>query len=110
MQALALIEEQNQVVAAARQKAAELKAGMDLFNIPQPPYKELASMASDLEKLAEVWAVVSQWEASYASWKQSKFKDVQVRQILIMLWKQCCHSLHLVLCYLSVSMHACMHA
>ena len=28
-------------VAAARARAAELKAGMDIFGIQQPPYKEL---------------------------------------------------------------------
>ena len=67
------------MVAAARQKAAELKAGMDIFSIPQPPYKELGAMGGELEKLAEVWDVVAQWEGSYGAWKQSKFKDVQVR-------------------------------
>ena len=77
-QALARIKEQEAVVAAARQKAAELKAGMDIFSIPQPPYKELGAMGGELEKLAEVWDVVAQWEGSYGAWKQSKFKDVQV--------------------------------
>jgi hypothetical protein len=79
LQALARIKEQEAVVKAARKKATELKAGMDIFSIPQPPYKELATMDSDLEKLAQIWGIVEQWEGSYATWKQGKFKDIQAR-------------------------------
>ena len=78
LQALAKIGEQEAALEAAHAKANDLKAGMDIFSIPQPPYKELASMRTDLDKLTQIWGIVEQWEASYNTWKQTKFKDVQV--------------------------------
>lgn len=78
MQALAKIKEQRAVAAAARQKSADLKAGMDIFSIPQPPYKELGSMEGDIERLDAIWTIVSEWETSYNTWKQGKFREIQV--------------------------------
>jgi dynein heavy chain len=78
MQALARINEQQALVEAARCKAVDLKAGMDIFSIPQPPYKELTSMETDLGKLSAIWTIVQDWEGSYNTWKRSKFKEIQV--------------------------------
>ena len=79
LQALARIAEQEAAVAAARARAADLRAGMDIFSIPPPPYQELAAMEAELGKLREVWGAVAQWDASFNSWKRSKFRDIQVR-------------------------------
>lgn len=79
MQALARIKEQSEEVAAAVAKAADLKAGMDIFSIPQPPYKELAAMEGDLAKLAAIWRFVEEWEGSYNGWKKGKFREIQAR-------------------------------
>jgi hypothetical protein len=51
---------------------------MDIFSIPQPPYKELGSMEADIERLCAVWTIISEWEASYNTWKQGKFREIQV--------------------------------
>jgi hypothetical protein len=78
LQALVRINQQQALVEAARTKAVDLKAGMDIFSIPQPPYKELTSMEADLGKLAAIWTIVQEWECSYNTWKKSKFKEIQV--------------------------------
>ena len=51
---------------------------MDIFSIPQPPYKELNSIEGDLDKLSAIWAIVDEWDNNYNSWKKSKFKEIQV--------------------------------
>jgi hypothetical protein len=83
LQALAKIKEQRAIAAAARQKSAEIKAGMDIFSIPQPPYKELGSMEADIERLNAIWTIISEWETSYNTWKQSKFREIQVLCFLL---------------------------
>jgi hypothetical protein len=82
MQALESIKEQALAVQLARKKASDLKAGMDIFSIPQPPYKELGVMEGDLEKLTAIWAIVEEWDKSYSTWKKSKFKAIKVRVAL----------------------------
>lgn len=81
MQALSKIKEQRSIAADARKKSADLKAGMDIFSIPHPPYRELGSMEADVEKLQGIWSIVSEWEESYSGWKTGKFKEIKVRMI-----------------------------
>lgn len=52
---------------------------MDIFSIPQPPYKELASTEFELQTLSNVWSAVAEWEAKYDAWKACKFRDINVR-------------------------------
>lgn len=61
-------------------QASDLKAGMDIFGIPQPAYKELGSTERDIDLLQKIWTVVEEWEASYSSWKDGKFRDIKVGQ------------------------------
>ena len=76
--ALAVIVEQKAVCADVRKRAVELKAGMDIFNILQPPYKEVGEMEKSLDMLTGIWTLVKEWETSYNTWKLGKFKDIQV--------------------------------
>eukprot|EP00951_Prasinocladus_malaysianus_P047617 scaffold651247_cov41-Prasinocladus_malaysianus.AAC.1 len=54
---------------------------MDIFGIPQPPYKELAANEKELETLSAIWTVVKDWEESYSGWKDGKFKEIQVEEM-----------------------------
>lgn len=78
MQALSKIKEQRSIAADARKKSADLKAGMDIFSIPHPPYRELGTMEADVEKLEGIWSIVAEWEDSYSAWKTGKFKEIRV--------------------------------
>lgn len=82
VQALESIKAQALAVQLARKKASDLKAGMDIFSIPQPPYKELGVMEGDLEKLTAIWAIIEEWDNNYSTWKKSKFKAIKVRVAL----------------------------
>ncbi|GMH41208.1 hypothetical protein BSKO_09118 [Bryopsis sp. KO-2023] len=77
-QAFEFIEKAKVDVGEARKKASDLKAGMDIFGISQPPYKELTSTEKDIEFLEKIWTVVKEWEDLYIGWKDGKFKDIKV--------------------------------
>lgn len=81
MQAMAKIKEQRGIAADARKKSADLKAGMDIFSIPHPPYRELGTMEADVEKLQGIWSIVCEWEDSYSTWKTGKFKEIKVLMV-----------------------------
>ncbi|CAD7695690.1 unnamed protein product, partial [Ostreobium quekettii] len=76
--AFQFIESAKDGVKDARKKAADLKAGMDIFRIPQPPYKDLGATEKDLQVLEKIWGVAKEWQTSYIGWKDGKFKDIQV--------------------------------
>lgn len=59
-------------------QAAEIKSGMDIFLISQPPYKELVLLERDLELLEKIWNLIAEWETTYAAWKDGLFKDLKV--------------------------------
>lgn len=59
-------------------QATEIQAGMDIFSIPQPPYKELAFLEHELELLSRMWGAVADWEATYGGWKNGHFKELKV--------------------------------
>ena len=59
-------------------QAVDLRAGMDIFNIQQPPYKELVNTERDLDFLEKIWGIVQEWQSSYNGWKDGKFRDINV--------------------------------
>jgi len=59
-------------------QAGEIQSGMDIFNITQPPYKELAHLEHELELLSKMWGVVAEWETTYGGWKNGHFKELKV--------------------------------
>eukprot|EP00879_Flechtneria_rotunda_P019356 GHRR01020328.1.p1 GENE.GHRR01020328.1~~GHRR01020328.1.p1 ORF type:complete len:1679 (+),score=578.13 GHRR01020328.1:143-5179(+) len=77
-QALAFVTRWNNATTSARHKATEIKSGMDIFSIPQPPYKELVQIEKELELLDKMWSLVAEWEGTYSGWKDGLFKDLKV--------------------------------
>lgn len=65
-------------VNAARKKEAELKQGMDIFNMHQPPYKEMAMTEKEIEQLEAIYTVYQEWQDSYNGWKDGLFRDLKV--------------------------------
>lgn len=81
-------------------QAAEIQSGMDIFNITQPPYKELAHLEHELELLSKMWGVVADWETAYGGWKNGHFKELKVslstctRGLLLVEVLKVVHRLH----------------
>lgn len=70
--------EQRMHVVCNLPQAADTQSGMDIFSIPQPPYKELAFLDHELELLSRMWGVVAEWETTYGTWKNGHFKELKV--------------------------------
>eukprot|EP00232_Nephroselmis_pyriformis_P029065 CAMPEP_0182867354 /NCGR_PEP_ID=MMETSP0034_2-20130328/8675_1 /TAXON_ID=156128 /ORGANISM="Nephroselmis pyriformis, Strain CCMP717" /LENGTH=4528 /DNA_ID=CAMNT_0024999703 /DNA_START=83 /DNA_END=13669 /DNA_ORIENTATION=- len=79
--AFKVINDAKDTVAAQRKRQEELKAGMDIFNMAQPPYKETADTAKELEHLELIWQVIKEWEDSYSVWKDGLFRDIKVEEM-----------------------------
>lgn len=80
-------------------QATEAQSGMDMFSIPQPPYKELAFLEHELDLLSKMWGVVAEWETTYGGWKNGHFKELKVRHTSRKLPPPtACLSLHLLHC------------
>jgi hypothetical protein len=69
---------------------------MDIFSIPQPPYKELAFLEHELDLLSKMWGVVAEWETTYGGWKNGHFKELKASTPLPHL--TACSSLQLHRC------------
>ena len=77
-QAFLGIEQGKAITEGFRKKEAELKPGMDIFGMPQPPLKELVAMEKELGNLTNIWTLVKEWYEAYNSWKDGKFKDLEI--------------------------------
>jgi hypothetical protein len=62
-------------------QSAELRAGLDIFHIPPPVYKDLAAVEAQAELLERCWGVVREWESAYNGWKDGRFRDIQVGEL-----------------------------
>ncbi|KAK9823872.1 hypothetical protein WJX72_006072 [[Myrmecia] bisecta] len=80
-EAMRYIADAKAELAGHRQRATELKGGMDIFGIPQPSYKELAQSEKDIELLEKVWSVVVEWQECYAGWKDGTFSSINVEEM-----------------------------
>ena len=76
-----ILRQEKVKVAAARKKEGELKQGMDIFNLHQPAYKEMATTEKELEQLDAMWTVAHEWQGSYNGWKDGLFRDLQVEEM-----------------------------
>jgi dynein heavy chain len=59
-------------------QAAEIKAGLDIFNLPSPPYTELDVTEAALDALGRMWGLVAEWEGAYSGWKGTAFEAIKV--------------------------------
>ncbi|GIM07381.1 hypothetical protein Vretimale_11536 [Volvox reticuliferus] len=80
-EAVAFVTSSKQAVEDTRKRALEIKSGMDIFNIPQPQYKDLAAMEKDLDLLDRIWGLKSEWEHLYSGWKDGSFADIKVDEM-----------------------------
>lgn len=64
-------------------QAKDIKAGLDIFAIPQPAYKELMLLERDLDLLQRLWGLATDWEASYAAWKNGLFSQLKAGSVMM---------------------------
>ncbi|KAA0188249.1 Dynein heavy chain axonemal, partial [Fasciolopsis buskii] len=60
-----------------KERELELRHGLNLFKIEQPPCKEIAVIDKDLEYLDLIWTMNFEWENNWAIWKTGQFSELQ---------------------------------
>jgi dynein heavy chain len=63
-------------VQECRDRAQALAAGLEIFNIEQPSYKELDDTTKDTEQLEIVWGYTKEWVAFWSECKICPFMDL----------------------------------
>uniref|UniRef100_A0A3Q0KTZ4 Dynein axonemal heavy chain 2 n=1 Tax=Schistosoma mansoni TaxID=6183 RepID=A0A3Q0KTZ4_SCHMA len=59
----------------------ELRHGLNLFKIEQPPFKEISIVEKDLDILNTIWTANMEWENNWESWKAGRFYDLQTNEM-----------------------------
>ncbi|OON14263.1 ATPase family protein [Opisthorchis viverrini] len=59
----------------------ELRHGLNLFKIEQPPCKEIAVIEKDLEYLDVIWTMNYEWEKNWEIWKYGRFCELQTTEM-----------------------------
>nr|CDS32130.1 dynein heavy chain [Hymenolepis microstoma] len=58
-------------------KEDELRNGLRLFKLEQPPCKESALIQRELDLLEEIWTLNKEWEENWMQWKLGRFSELQ---------------------------------
>lgn len=53
-----------------------LRKGLNIFKIEQPPSKDLQQIEKDLDHLEHIWHITKEWEGLWDSWKTGKFVEL----------------------------------
>ncbi|CAH8499452.1 unnamed protein product [Schistosoma intercalatum] len=64
-----------------KSRELELRQGLNLFKIEQPPFKEIAIIEKDLDILSTIWTTNMEWENNWESWKAGRFYDLQTNEM-----------------------------
>eukprot|EP00798_Chlamydomonas_sp_ICE-L_P021926 gene21926-28972_t len=81
VEALEYVEQYKQGVLDHRKRGADLKAGMDIFNIPSPSYKDVQAIEKDLDFLEKIWGYVKEWQGLYSTWKDGAFAEIKIEEM-----------------------------
>ncbi|XP_053403796.1 dynein axonemal heavy chain 2-like isoform X5 [Mercenaria mercenaria] len=61
---------------ALKKQEADIRRGLNIFKIDQPPSKEIATLDKDLELIETIWNLNKEWEGLWDSWKDGKFVEL----------------------------------
>ncbi|XP_052771287.1 dynein axonemal heavy chain 2-like isoform X2 [Mya arenaria] len=62
---------------ALKKQEAEIRKGLNIFKIDQPPSKEIGNLDKDLELIETIWTLNKEWEGHWDSWKGGKFTELE---------------------------------
>ena len=75
------MDEYKAAVGTVRQREADMRAGLDIFNIEPPANQETADTERNLELLATIWGEIEDWNTNMDGWKYGAFATMDVNAI-----------------------------
>nr|KAG5688710.1 hypothetical protein BaRGS_029536 [Batillaria attramentaria] len=79
--ALATIEQIRTQLSTLKDQEQQLRRGLGIFKIDQPPSKEIAALEKDLDTIEAIWEMTKEWEGHWSSWKVGKFVELQTSEM-----------------------------
>ncbi|PVD19154.1 hypothetical protein C0Q70_21718 [Pomacea canaliculata] len=64
-----------------KEQEQQLRRGLGIFKIDQPPSKDIGSLEKDLEMIEAVWELTRDWSDMWATWKVEKFTELQTAEM-----------------------------
>nr|XP_022345562.1 dynein heavy chain 2, axonemal-like isoform X2 [Crassostrea virginica] len=66
---------------ALKKQEQEIRKGLNIFKIDQPPSKEIANLEKDLEIIETIWNLNKEWEGLWGDWKGDQFVQLQTESM-----------------------------
>ncbi|CAH8511548.1 unnamed protein product [Schistosoma rodhaini] len=80
-EALDIVNQFSEQLDNLKSHELELRHGLNLFKIEQPPFKEISIVEKDLDILNTIWTANMEWENNWESWKAGRFYDLQTNEM-----------------------------
>ena len=64
-----------------RDNETKMQAGVDLFSLDRPVYKDLEAIEKDLGLLQNVWELAQEWNEMWEEWKMGRFTELNVESM-----------------------------
>ncbi|KAJ3399250.1 Dynein heavy chain 2, axonemal, partial [Chytridiales sp. JEL 0842] len=71
--ALKTIAEYRGIIKSALNQESNLKKGLAVFKMEQPPSKEITQISNDLDLLQQIWQLDQEWSTVWESWRTKPF-------------------------------------
>ena len=72
-QALDYIHNLNTQLGNLKLQEGNIRKGLNIFKIDQPPSHLILTLENDLGHLQSIWDLTSEWESAWDSWKSGTF-------------------------------------
>ncbi|KAI8915474.1 dynein heavy chain and region D6 of dynein motor-domain-containing protein [Powellomyces hirtus] len=79
--ALKSIAEYRNMVQGAVNNEKNLKKGLGVFQLDQPPSKDLEVMCNSLDLLGQIWQLYQEWTVMYEKWRTRPFLTLDAAEI-----------------------------
>jgi dynein heavy chain len=79
--ALKTITEYRTVIQTALSQEANLKKGLAVFKLEQPPAKEITQISNDLDLLQQIWQLDQEWNSVWENWRTKPFLTLDATEM-----------------------------
>ncbi|KAJ3091962.1 Dynein heavy chain 2, axonemal [Quaeritorhiza haematococci] len=79
--AFKVIEEYKAFVQSAAAEERNLRKGLLVFKLEQPPSKDIEYLANELDMLQGIWSLMQEWVNTWESWKEKPFLSLDSAEL-----------------------------
>lgn len=80
-EAFEFIERMRTQLNALKTQENEIRMGLNIFKIDQPPSHVILLLEKDLDHLEQIWGLAKEWQTSWDTWKVGTFKSLATEEM-----------------------------